>query len=80
MSPGMTLSELLDLPATLDIPTAGRALGIGRTTAYQLARTDLFPCRVLKIGGTYRVPTTDLITLLGMDPRGSNDTSRADNP
>lgn len=63
-------TPLLDpcaLPPTLDIVTAGRMLGIGRTTAYHLARYGQFPVPVLRIGGNYRVPTTPLLTLLGID-------------
>lgn len=55
------------LPPTLDIVTAGRMLGIGRTTAYQLARYDQFPVPVLRIGGSCRVPTAPLLALLGID-------------
>lgn len=55
------------LPPTLDIVTAGRMLGIGRTTAYQLARYGQFPVPLLRIGGGYRVPTAPLLALLGID-------------
>ena len=64
----MTVSELLALPPAVDIVTAGRALGIGRTTAYALARAGRFPCRVLTVGSTYRVPTADLLAVLGVGP------------
>ncbi|MEU5885175.1 helix-turn-helix domain-containing protein [Spirillospora sp. NPDC047279] len=57
--------DLLDLPAVVDIMTAARALGLSRTYAYQLARKGRFPCRVIRIGSCYRVPTADLLTLLG---------------
>jgi hypothetical protein len=30
------------LPATIDLPTAARALGVGRTKAYELAKRDRF--------------------------------------
>jgi hypothetical protein len=42
-SGGMTRAELLDLPVTVSIATAARALGLGRSTAYELARRDEFP-------------------------------------
>lgn len=51
---GLTRAELLALPVTVDVPTAARALGLGRSTAYELARRDEFPCRVLRIGSSYR--------------------------
>jgi len=55
------------LPPILDIVTAGRLLGIGRTTAYQLARNDNFPVPVLRIGASYKVPTAPLLALLGIE-------------
>lgn len=65
MRAGMSLAELGELPAVIDLVTAGRALGIGRTKAYELARSGEFPCRVLRVGRTYLVPTPELLTLLG---------------
>lgn len=62
-----SLSDLASLPPVLDIVTAGRLLGIGRTTAYQLAHHGRFPVPVLHIGGGYKVPTTPLLALLGID-------------
>ncbi|MQA88303.1 MAG: helix-turn-helix domain-containing protein [Streptosporangiales bacterium] len=61
-----TVDDLHNLPPTVDLMTAARALGIGRTKAYELARTDQFPCRVIRIGELYRVPTADLLRLLGV--------------
>jgi hypothetical protein len=54
--------------STVDLMTAARALGLGRTKAYELARRQQFPCRVLRIGDTYRVPTVGLLELLGLTP------------
>jgi excisionase family DNA binding protein len=65
---GMTRAELLALPAVIDVTTAARALGLGRSTAYDLARRGEFPCRVLHIGSSYRVPTSDLLRVLGIEP------------
>jgi excisionase family DNA binding protein len=67
-SEGLTLAELLALPVTVDVTTAARALGLGRSTAYELARRDEFPCRVLRVGSSYRIPTADLLRVLGIDP------------
>ncbi|MEV7551975.1 DNA-binding protein [Amycolatopsis sp. NPDC089917] len=64
----LTLAEVAALPAVVDLMTAARALGIGRTTAYGLARNDDFPCPLLRVGGEYRVPTTGLLQALGVDP------------
>ncbi|WP_232383860.1 hypothetical protein [Actinomadura violacea] len=64
---GLTEAEIRSLPATIDLVTAGRVFGVGRTKAYQLARTGDFPCRVLRVGRNYRVATADLITALGLN-------------
>ncbi|MFF0526363.1 DNA-binding protein [Actinomadura nitritigenes] len=60
----MTHKELAALPTTTTIETAARALGLGRTRAYQLARESRFPCKVIRIGTTYRVVTADLRRLV----------------
>jgi hypothetical protein len=52
--------------ATVDLMTAAGALGLGRTKAYELARRDAFPCQVIRIGDTYRIPTPGLLELLGL--------------
>ncbi|MEU0058493.1 DNA-binding protein [Streptomyces sp. NPDC006334] len=62
----LTVGELLALPATIDVATAGRAFGIGRTTSYQLARADQFPCKVVRAGRAFRVVTADLHRVLGV--------------
>ena len=54
--------------ATVDLMTAAAALGLGRTRAYELARRNQFPCRVIRIGDTYRIPTPGLLELLGVTP------------
>jgi excisionase family DNA binding protein len=66
----MTLDELLALPVSVDLATAARALGIGRSTSYELIRRGEFPCRVLRLGNSYRIPRADLFLALGMDPAG----------
>jgi hypothetical protein len=66
-SKGMTLAELLALPLIVDVSTAARALGLSRSTGYELARRGDFPCRVLHIGSSYRVPTAELLRVLGID-------------
>ncbi len=61
----VTISQLRS-STTVDLMTAARALGLGRTKAYELARRDEFPCRVIRIGDTYRIPTPGLLELLGV--------------
>jgi hypothetical protein len=63
----LTLGELHQLPATVDLLTAARALGVGRTKAYELAKMGEFPCRIIRIGVAYLVPTAELLKLLGVD-------------
>jgi hypothetical protein len=65
MKPELKVGDLADLPAVIDVVTAGRILGIGRTSAYRLAKDGQFPCRVLKVGRRYLVPTRELLSLLG---------------
>ncbi|WP_370066218.1 hypothetical protein [Streptacidiphilus sp. MAP5-3] len=63
----MTRVELLALPAAVSLETANRAIGLGRSKGYDLARRDAYPCRVLRLGKTYRVITADLLRLLGVE-------------
>jgi hypothetical protein len=51
----------------VDVETAARALGLSRTLAYRLAKADKFPCRVIRVNSAYRVPTVELLRLLGLD-------------
>jgi hypothetical protein len=67
----LTRDELLALPATTDLVTGGRAFGLGRTVAYDLARSDNFPCKVIRVGGTYRVITADLLRVLEVVPESA---------
>jgi len=62
----MTTEDILRLPSVVDLPTAAEALGIGRSKAYELAQSGEFPCRVIRIGRNYRVPTADLRRILGL--------------
>ncbi|MEV5047318.1 hypothetical protein AB0N20_22450 [Streptomyces griseoincarnatus] len=63
---GLTVREILDLPATVDVETAARALGISRSHGYNLARVGQFPCQVIRAGRSFRVQTTDLRRVLGV--------------
>jgi len=63
----LTITELQQLPAVVDLITAARALGLGRTKAYDLAKRGEFPCRILRVGGAYLVPTAEILKLLGLD-------------
>ena len=71
MTQPMTEAELLALPPAVDLATAGRAFGIGRTKAFELARAGEFPVKVLKVGQKYRVPRTALLLALDIKPTAS---------
>ena len=80
MTHGMTEAELLALPVSVDLATAGRALGIGRTKAFELARACEFPCKVLPVGRKYRVPRTALLAALDIKPTDSAIQTRGQPP
>ncbi|CAG6398532.1 hypothetical protein NMG29_06120 [Streptomyces cocklensis] len=63
---GMSRAELLALPAAVDLETANRALGLGRSKGYELAKRGEYPCRLLRLGNSYRVVTAELQALLGL--------------
>lgn len=63
----MSRAELDALPVSFDLPTAGRALGLGRTKSYELARAGEFPCRVLPLGRQFRVTKAELFRVLGTE-------------
>lgn len=67
MTAAMTANEIRALPAVVDLTTAGRALGIGRTKAHALARAGEFPVPLLRLGTRYRVRRADLLELLGIE-------------
>ena len=70
----LTFEQLRSLPTTVDLMTAARALRIGRTKAYELARAGRFPCRVVRVGAGYLVPTAGLLDVLGVTPDGRSAT------
>lgn len=57
------------LPVVVDLPTAARLLGIGRTSAYELVRTGQWPTPVIRVGRLIRVPTAPLLAALGVTDR-----------
>jgi len=63
----VTADELRALPAVVDLPTAARALGLGRSAAYELVRLGAWPTPVLRLGRLIRVPSAPLLELLGLN-------------
>ena len=64
----MTEAELHALPVSIDLTTAGRAFGLGRTKSFELAKQGQFPCRVICVGQKFRVPKSAILEALGIDP------------
>jgi hypothetical protein len=70
----MTATEVRSLPAIVDVVTAAEVLGVGRTVAYELVRTDRFPTPVIRVGHQIKIPTAYMLDLLGLstDPVASH--------
>jgi predicted DNA-binding transcriptional regulator AlpA len=62
----LTDEQVRSLPAVVDVPTAAALLGVGRTAAYELIRTDRWPTPVLHLGKLIRIPTAPLLQLVGV--------------
>jgi excisionase family DNA binding protein len=64
----LTIDDLHDLPPTIGVEAAARVLGCGRTLAYELIHRGEFPCRVLRLGSRYVIPTAALLEAIGVTP------------
>lgn len=62
----MTADEVRALPAVVDLPTAARALGVGRSAAYELVRVGAWPTPVVRMGKLIKIPSAPLVALLGL--------------
>jgi hypothetical protein len=62
--PRWTSEAVHALGVTTDVATAGEILGIGRSKAYELARNDELPVRLLRIGRRYIVPVAPVLNLI----------------
>lgn len=63
-SHGPTLDEIRDWPATVDVRTAAKALGIATSTAYEWIRLGEFPVALVSVRHRHRVITAGLVNLL----------------
>jgi hypothetical protein len=61
-----TVDEIRAWPPTVDVPTAGRAFGVGRDEAYRLVREEQFPVPVLHLGRYLRVTRASVFAALGI--------------
>nr|BEK65777.1 helix-turn-helix domain-containing protein [Kitasatospora purpeofusca] len=64
---GMTLQEVRNLPVTINVVTAARALGMGPNGAYEAIRDEAFPLDTIMVGGSRRVLTASLWRVLQLD-------------
>lgn len=62
----MTEDEIYALPVVVDLPTAARALGLGRNGAYELVHSGAWPTPLLRFGRLIKVPRSSLLDLLGI--------------
>lgn len=78
MSDGVwTAEQIRELGVRTDLETAAAVLGIGRSTAYGLARRGKFPCRALQVGRRWIVPVAGLLEVLGIPGEPSDHRSDA---
>lgn len=63
----LTFAEAFNLPLSVDLKTAARAFAVCPATAYRLIHLDRFPCRVVRLGHQYRIPTASLMRALGVE-------------
>lgn len=59
-----TVGAVRALGIRTDLETAGSVLGMGRTTAYALARRGEFPVPLLRLANRYVVPVAPLLEYL----------------
>lgn len=70
MSQPMSRAELLALPPVVNLVTVGRALGVSEPVIRERARRgelEALGVRCLRLGAQWRVPTADILRLLGID-------------
>ena len=65
----LSRAELLALPAVINLPTLGQALGVSEPVIRERARRgelERLGIRVLRLGAQYKVPTEDILRVLGI--------------
>ena len=63
-----TVEEIRALGVRTDLETAASVWGIGRTRAYELARTGEFPSSLIRIGARYVALVSPMLEALGIEP------------
>jgi predicted DNA-binding transcriptional regulator AlpA len=70
MNVTLAADEIRRLPPVLTVVQAAALLGIGRSNAYHAVRTDTWPTRVVRVGRCIRIPTAEVLRLLGIETSG----------
>lgn len=73
MNAVLTGDEIRRLPPALTVVQAAALLGIGRSNAYHAVKTQTWPTRVVRVGRCIRIPTADVLRLLGIETNGEQD-------
>jgi hypothetical protein len=73
----MTKAEVLALPVSMPLESANRAIGIGRTRGYAMAKAGAYPIEVLRVGQAYRCRRADLLRYLGIAQSGRTNAASA---
>jgi hypothetical protein len=67
----MSHGELMALPVSVSVYTAGRAFGLGRDKTRQLAKAEQLPFPVVRLGQSLVVTRAALFDALDLDPHGA---------
>ena len=69
-----TVAEMRAWPPAVPLwPHAAGALGLCRSSIYELARRGELPVRILRLGRLLKVPTAELLAVLGITTDPSHD-------
>jgi hypothetical protein len=60
-----TLPDPVRTPTLPLWPDAAQLLGLGKYSAYEAVRTGQWPTTVIRVGRKFRIPTAELLRLLG---------------
>jgi hypothetical protein len=61
---GLTLAQVRELPAAVDVPTAALALSMSRSALYEAIAEGRCPVQTITVGRRIRVLTHSLIAVL----------------